>query len=203
MKKRAHSIFEAGKIGTLVTVLVIGVVVGMLYSSSIQDPIIKQSYVKRIATSVTGDGDPGAGKSGFFYMMIYPHSGNPNVDYAVNLSNSTAYEFSDTGDNNACTNETPYLTTFDIVVKVGVNNTDGYNASTPAWDNTFVWVNITCANLVIGANTDMSEVQIGASGTTYRWMQYYINNGGVGYTIDVGEHFNITSVKMGVMRPVP
>jgi hypothetical protein len=202
MNKNNHSIFKAGKFGLLITVIAIGFIVGMLYSSSIQDPIIKQSYVKRIATRVTGDGDPGAGKSGFFYMMIYPHQALPNAAYAVNLSNATAYEFSDTGDNNACDKETPYLTTFDIVVKVGVNNTDGYNASTPAWDNSFVWVNITCADLVIGANTDMSEVQIGASGTTYRWMQYYVNNGGVGYQIDVGDHFNITSVKMGVMRPV-
>jgi hypothetical protein len=150
---------------------------------------------------VTGDGDPGAGKSGFFYKMVYPHQALPNTAYASNLSNATAYEYSDTGDNGACTGETPYLTTSDIVVKVGVNGTDGYNATTTAWDNSFVWVNITCADLSIGL-TDMSEVQIGTSGTTYRWMQYYVNNGGVGYQIDVGDHFNITSVKMGVMRPV-
>ena len=183
--------------------LFVGVVVGMLYLSTIQEPIIEQAvHMRRVPTLVTGDGNPGDGVTGFFYYAAYPHQADPGTAYASNLSNATAYEYSDTGDNNACTGWTPYATTFDLVVKVGVNNSDGYNITAAAWDDTYMWMNLTCANLTIGADTDMTEIEIAAQGTVYRYMHYYLNNGGAGYTIDVGDKYNVTSVKFGVLRPV-
>lgn len=154
---------------------------------------------KRIPFLVTGDADPG-GATGFFYFMIYPHQAAPGTAYKSNLSNASAYEYSDSG-NAVCTGETPYGTTFDIVVKVGVTSADGKNTTTNLWDNNYMWVTLTCSALSIGANTNMTELEI-YNNTGYRYMQYYLNNGGAGYTITEGQSFNVTSVKFWVKRIV-
>jgi hypothetical protein len=195
MQTKLKSILKAG---TLLTCFVIAAIAGMMIVSNIQEPIMKQLSVQRQPTLVTGDGDPGAGVSGFFYFMIYPHQAVPATAYASNLSNATAYEFSDVG-NASCTGETPSGTTFDIVVKVGVDDSDGENGT--VWMDSWTWCLITCADLSIGANTNMTEIQL-ANTSEYAWYQYYMNNGGAGYTIAEGQAFNVTSVKLYVNRIV-
>ena len=176
------------------------VVSGLFLSMQVSPPIVNTMMEKRVATLVTGDADPGDA-SGFFYFMIYPHSADPATDYATNLSNATAYEFSDVG-NESCTGETPYSTTFDIVVKCGVTDDDGYWSNNQSLNNEYNYCHITCADLGIGANTNMSEQFIGNS-STYAYYHYYMNNAGAGYTITEGQSFNVTSVKFYVMRIVP
>ena len=145
-------------------------------------------------------GDPAAGESGFFYYMVYPHQAAPAVAYASNLSTASAYEYATSG-TVSCTGETPFGTAFDLVVKVGVNVTDGWNTTDSRWDDSFVWCTLSCADLGVGADTNMTEYQI-ANNSGYRWMQYVLNNGGVGYTIVEGQSFNVTSVKQWVKRLV-
>lgn len=173
----------------------------LILSSMINQPFIEQKIIeaKRIPTLVTGDGNPGD-NSGLFYFMIYPHQAVPSTAYASNLSNASAYEFSDVG-NTSCTGETKYGTTFDIVVKVGVTDDDGKNTTTGFFDNSYLWVTLSCADLSIGANTNMTEIQLGNI-SSYGWYQYYLNNGGSGYTVTEGQSFNITSTKYWVMRIV-
>ena len=176
----------------------------IIISSMVIQPLVEKNIMEKRELVlenhwVTGDANPGD-NSGLFYFMIYPHSADPGTDYAVNLSNSSAYEFSDEG-NTSCTGETPYGTSFDIIVKVGVTDDDGKNTTTGFFDDSYLWVTLTCADLSISSDTNMTEIQLGNT-SSYAWYQYYLNNGGSGYTITEGESFNVTSVKYWVMRIV-
>jgi hypothetical protein len=132
--------------------------------------------------------------------MIYPHQAVPGTAYASNLSNASAYEYSDIG-NTSCTGETPYMTAFDIVVKIGIDDSDGKNTTSGLWDNTYLYCLVTCSELSIGAGTNMTEKQI-ANYSGYAWYHYYMNNGGAGYTVSEGESFNVTGIKLYVNRIV-
>jgi len=187
------------KAGMLLTMFAVAFVAGIMMLSSVTDVVEHHIYVERKMVLVTGDGDPGD-NSGFFYFMIYPHQADPGTAYASNLSNATAYEYSDSI-NTSATGETPYSTAFDIVIKVGCTDEDGYNTTSSAWDDSYMSMTLTCADLSIGGDTSMTEIQI-VNHSSYRWMHYYLNNGGSGYTINEGESFNITSAKYYVNRIV-
>jgi len=174
-------------------------IAGVLLSTQMSEPFIQneiyeeQIKIREKWVPQVGDADPGSGNSGFMYFMAYPHQADPGTTYASNLSNATAYEFLDSWDGEM-TGETPYSTTFDFVMKVRVNNTDGYNTS--SWEDDWVKANISVdfdyASDV--SDLDMTEIVIGTQDTTYRWYHYYINNGGSGYTITKGESYNCTAV---------
>lgn len=145
---------------------------------------------------VLGDADPGGDNCGFMYFMVYPHSADPATTYASNLSNASAYEYSDSL-NTELTGETPHTTAFDFVMKFRVNDTVGYNVSSSSWVDSWVRANITCNfdfATDIGADTAMTIVQI-ANGSDFAWYHAYINNSGSGYQITHNEKFNVTSVK--------
>jgi hypothetical protein len=186
-------------LGCLTALCTIFLVMAAIMTQPVIENQIMKMNEKRVPFLVMGDGDPG-GATGFFYFMIYPHQAVPGTAYASNLSNASAYEYSDVGDAVAI-GDTPYGTTFDIVIKVGVTDDDGVNTTTSNWDDTYMWANLTCADLSIGADTAMTELEI-VNGSSYRYMHYYMNNGGAGYTITEGQSFNVTSVKLWVMRIV-
>jgi len=194
--KNKKGILKAGGIFSLI---IIGAIFGILYISSLNETVEYQVLEKRVPTLITGDANPGD-NSGFFYFMIYPHQADPGTAYASNLSNATAYEYSDSG-NVSATGETPFSTTFDIVFKVGVTDEDGQWTSNSTWNDAYTWLTLTCADLSIGADTNMTEIEI-ANTASYRWLHYYMNNGGAGYTIIEGQSFNITSAKYYVKRIV-
>ena len=196
MKQNKENIKKAG----IFSMLVLGAIAAVVMLASVHDTVERTvMFEKRMPTLVTGDADPGD-NSGFFYFMVYPHQADPATAYASNLSNATAYEFSDVG-NTSCTGETPYSTTFDLVIKVGVTDDDGYYTSNGTRNPDYNWCLLTCSDLSIGADTNMTEVFIG-NNTDYAWYHYYLNNGGAGYTIIEGESFNVTSVKFYVQRIV-
>lgn len=179
---------------TSTTVVIIGIVVGMMLSQSLLAPIMPDRFWRPV---LGADGDPGAGKSGMLEIFIYPHAANPAATYAANLSSANAYAARNTW-NGSLTGDVPYApTTFDIVIKVRWNKTHAYNASstTTKWELGYVRANLTCAALSIGADTAMSEVNI-TSSATYIWVNYYANNGGAGYTVSHGQTVNVTSVKL-------
>lgn len=202
MKEKKYRTFILG--ASMITTICCFFVFGLLIGNNIVEPVAEKQVIDKTYLDadrkdflVTGDADPGD-NSGFFYFMIYPHQASPAVAYASNLSNATAYEFSDSY-NTSCTGQTPYSTTFDIVIKVGVTDEDGSNSS--GWQENFTWMHLTCADLGIAANTNISQRLIG-SGPNYAYYQYFINNGGAGYTITENQDFNVTSAKHYVRRLV-
>jgi len=195
------------KAGGLLGVFVVGVVAGIFVLSNISNPLvysdseIKGMMEERYFRHIVGDADPGAGNSGFMYFMVYPHSADPGTDYASNLSNATAYEYSDST-NTELTGETPYDTAFDFVMKFRVNTTVGYNTSSSSWMDSWVRANITCDfdyATDIGANTSMTVIQIG-NNSNYAWYHAYIldhdGGAGSGFTITKDESFNVSLVTM-------
>ena len=193
--------------GSMIVTLICDAIVGILFNIQTIKPIVDQDAVeqktiaeKKWIRQALGDADPGAGNTGFMYVMCYPHPATDPIEttYSVNLSNDStvggAYEFSDST-NTEMTNETPHGNAFDFVVKVRVNNSDGYNTSGAQWENDWVRSNITVDFDYLSDLNDvaMSEVVIGTEGTTYRWYHYVVNNSGSGYTLSKGELFNITS----------
>jgi len=198
MKTKNGNVMKAGtRIGvTLGVLFVVVLIVGINLHTSVETSIMNEL---RSPTLVVGDADPGDA-SGFFYFMIYPHAAVPATTYASNLSNATAYEFSDTG-NTTAEDETPYSTTFDIVIKAGVTNEDGYYTGNQTRSEGYQWCLATCSELSIGADTNMTEQFIGNS-TNYAWYHYYLNNAGSGYTTTEGQYFNVTGVKFYVQRIV-
>ena len=184
----------------MATVLIASAITGIVLLANLQEPITQTTVEeKKWVRHPLGDGNPGAGNTGLMYFMAYPHQADPGTAYASNLSNATAYEFSDVGDAEM-TGETPYNTAFDFVMKVRVNNTDGYNTSGSTWEDTWVRANLTVDFDFAGDISDsaMTEVVIGTEGTTYRWYHYYLNNAGSGYTITKGETYNCTHATLDI-----
>lgn len=199
MKEETKKIFGVGMLATIACFAVAFLVL----STSIMQPIVENEVieleVKRKWNDPLGDADPGGDTSGFMYFMNYPHSATPAVTYASNLSNATAYEYSDSF-NAELTGETPYNTPYDKVVKFRVNDTVGYNVTSSAWEITWVRVNMTCNFQYatdVGALQEMTIVEI-ANGTDFAWYHGYLldhdGGAGAGFQITHGETFNITAL---------
>jgi hypothetical protein len=177
------------KAAIALTAVAIGIIVatyGIITTLTVE--VVIQRQWKQITAA---DDDPGAGNSGVLNIFIYPHSADPGTDYATNITEEDAYAHGHL--NSTATGNVPYDTTFDIVVKVRFNDTVAYNTTGTTWEMDWVRGNITCADLSIGADSAMTEVQI-ATNDDYMWVHYYINNADSGYTISHGESVNITSL---------
>lgn len=172
----------------LTTMIALGFVTANVFIMTI-DPDL------RMWQTVRADGNPGAGASGMVKIAIYPHQADPAATYATNISEGTAYAHGNTW-NGSLTGEVPYDTEFDIVVKARFNTTHAYNTTTSNWDIDYVKALITCAGLSIGADTEMTAVEVSENTTTYMWVQFYMNNAGSGYTVSHGVTTNVTSVKL-------
>jgi len=194
--KKIISIFKKAVRTSLVfSAFIIGIYLAVSFimiGFQVQDVVFEHERSNQLIA--LADGNPGAGVGGFFYFMYYPHQAVPGTAYASNLSNATAYEFSDTV-NASLTGETPYATTFDLVIKWGYNSSQDWNSTGSNWEDAWVWITCTNADISIGADTNMTEIEIANTSASYRWMHYYMNNGGAGYTITHGQSCNTTSVK--------
>ncbi len=185
MQSKYKSIFKAS---VLMSFLVIGVVVAMVYVSQVQGPII-QTVTNQARTHLfpLGDAFPGTGKSGYLAFYIYPHSADPANDYDTNLTNATAYEHYDvnTGE---MTHTTPYSTAFDFIVKYRLNVSDGYNSSSGWWTLNWSYMVMACnfnwtADIT---STTMTDVKI-SNGADYIYINAYLNNAGAGYQLSKNE----------------
>ena len=187
----------ASMIMTICAVAVAGIVLTM--NTAVEPVTVQQVEQRQWDRKPLGDADPGDGNTGFMYFMTYPHDPTPEDGYNVNLSNATAYEYSDST-NTEMIGETPYSTTFDFVMKVRVNNSDGYNSTGTQWEDLWVRANLTVDFDYATDINDaaMAEIVIATDGTTYRWYHYYMNNSGSGYQLSKGESFNATSVTFDV-----
>ena len=176
-------------------------VVAVILMAHVMQPVVENKVmnVKREWSDALGDADPGGDASGFMYFMAYPYQAAPTVAYASNLSNATAYEYSDSL-NAEMTGETPYATAFDFVGKFRVNDTVGYNTSSSAWEIDWVRGNMTCDfqhATDVGALQAMEIIEI-ANNTDFAWYHVYLQDAdggaGTGFTITHGETYNITAL---------
>lgn len=179
------------------TFIIIGAVCGFLFLSTSDIPEVIQSFGARgwntIASAQEGGGSLGAAAGGVLQVYVWKHAANPAATYNTNLSNASADCYAWANNLNAAmTGNVPFGTTFDLVYKIRVNVSECYNTTGSTWMTAWVRMNITCANLGIGALSAMTEVQITTT-ATWMWCNFYINNGGAGYTITHNQQVNITS----------
>lgn len=181
------------KAGGLLSLIVVGFTVGLLYLGSVGEVVVEETITaKWHRLPYVGDGDPGGDNSGFMVGRAYPHQAAPAVAYAVNLTNDNSYEHSDTI-NTTMTNETPHSTTFDLVLKFRVNDTVNYNVSDSSWEPSWILANAT-VDFDWAADvpwTTMTLVEID-NNTNFCWYHAYLNNGGAGYQIAQNEGYNWT-----------
>jgi len=178
----------------MISALAVSFIAVLLISTNVFGPIaekqVQEMKAKEWIPVPLADAVDGDGNTGFITGYIYPHEADPGTAYASNLSTGTAYEYSNDL-NTSMTGETPYDTTFDLVVKMCINDSHAYNTSDSSWELGWVNATATCADLSIGADTAMTEVSIGNG--TYMFVHYYLNNGGAGYQISHGETYNVTN----------
>jgi len=209
MKKEKGRIKESLKASTLVTLMIIGITISSIYLFSVSDVVVKQTIEEEQVPErswkpiLTADADPGGDNSGFMYFMAKNHSTNPTDEYNANLTNGTGnpncYEWTDSL-NGEATNETPYSTAFDFVVKFRVNDTVGYNISSSLWEITWVRANMTCDfdyATDVGADQEMTIIEI-ANNSDFAWYHAYLldadGGAGSGFQITHNEKYNITSL---------
>jgi len=185
----------------MLTAIVIGAVSALMLLSTSDIPTIISSGGARgwntIASAQEGGPSLGAAAGGVLQVYVYAHQGTPGTAYATNLTNVTgALCYASANNLNAAlTGNVPYATAFDLVYKIRVNVTEAYNTTSSTWMTSWVRSLITNANLGISADTAMTGVEITSTGT-WMWMNFYINNGGSGYTITHGQQCNTTSYKL-------
>lgn len=193
MKELKNNIKRA----SFISLLIIGIVITVIFSSTSNVPDIISSGGQRgwntivIATEVT----LGAGASGLLNVFIAPHSDIGETAYTTNITEAASYAHFDGTPtmNESLEGNVPYATTFDIVVKCQFNATHAYNSTGHTWMHSWVRANITCADLGIGALTAMTLANVTAT-AGFIWIQFYINNSNAGYTITHGQSVNITEL---------
>jgi hypothetical protein len=186
------------KAGSLTAILIVGAVVGIMFSFQMNDVIVEQiSGVPSRHWGALGDATLASGTSGFMYYMHYPHQAVPGTAYHANLSNATAYEYRDSL-NGEMTKETPYNTAYDYVCKFRVNTTVGYNSSGSKWMDSWVraYITVNFDYRADVANTSMTIIQI-VNTSTYAWYHAYYNNGGAGFQLTKNEKDNATVLVQG------
>lgn len=140
------------------------------------------------------DANPGAGNSGFLEARHNPYAATPLTTYNANISNATAYEFTDSI-NSTMTGQTPYDTATDVAHRHRFNVTDLWNSTASAWELDWVYLNITGSTYGIASPITMEEIEI-ANNSQYIWVTFYIQDAdggaGTGFLLDRSEQVNAT-----------
>lgn len=196
-KNKIEKIRKAG----IVSIILVGLISSLLILDYMAQPVIEEQIIvgRQREWRALGDGDPGGDNSGFMYYMHYPHQTEPATAYASNLSNATAYEFSDVLDAEM-QGETPHSVFYDKVMKFRVNDTVGYNTSSSTWEIDWVRANITCD---FDYASDLSDVSFNiiliASNADFAWYHAWLQDAdgdtGTGFQITHNEKFDITELK--------
>jgi hypothetical protein len=177
--------------------IILGAVCGFVLVANMNPTEIITSMGQRgwktTVTAEEGGGLLSATAGGVLQVYVYVHSVDPGTDYATNLTNVTgALCYAHANNlNSAMTGNVPFATAFDVLYKVRVNVSECYNTTGSNWETAWARANLTCANIGIGASTPMVGVEI-ANNTVWMWMNFYLNNGGAGYTITHGQQVNLS-----------
>lgn len=178
----------------ITTMIAVFVAVTLVTSNS--SPEV-QSIASRKTVLVPLGAPPGTNETGLDYVKIVPHQADPGTAFASEWSGTT-YETS-TELNEEMTGTTPFNTPVDVLYKIQINWSDGYNISSGDWDLDYAYFLLTCADLGISANTNLTEIKIG-NNDDEMWVHYYENNGGAGYQLSHNQKVNLTSEKLYVLR---
>jgi len=203
MKDGKKKIGKLLKVGSLFSLVIIGAVVGTLFTFQMSDVVVEQmGGIPSRSWGALGDGDPGGDLSGFMYGMTWQYNASHATDYAINLSNGSAYcyEYRDFL-NGEMTGETPHSQKYVYLMKFRVNDTVGYNVTASAWEDSWVRANITVTSDFNGGDTNadvaMTIVQI-ANNTNFAWYCAYIldadGGAGTGFELTHNEKYNVTSL---------
>lgn len=164
---------KAWKLPTALSLLTIGLVVGMLVvsnSNPLTSDIIEEIRERSWQPGILADNDPGAGASGVLRAYVVTQG----LTYTSNITETWGRVLEYGDDNNTHIGSgVNYSTTIDIVVKVRWNKTHAFSDS----NNTWMGVQWTRANITAGElaedDTDMDEYNItGTVSDLYIWMHY-------------------------------
>ena len=191
--------------------LVIGLIVLSLFVMySIPHPYIEPGndegtwhIVWKGSLAEAAENDPGAGASGFLEIFFPNHTATPQTAYDENTS-ATIETWCVTN----MPGKTPYASadnfnvkiahsiTFDILVKVRYNKTEGPWNST-AWDNASWRVNITLAGHIVISDVTGTGVELTNDSTDdFYWGSTYWTNSGSGYTLPADGTATITEISI-------
>jgi hypothetical protein len=201
------------KATALVSFLILGMTVGIVFMGQFQDVIIEQViHQQRNHWIAVAEGNPGAGKTGFLVAVFIPHNvtmphwKNNNDSHWNKTFDGTWTNYSWSGALNTSAQKTiPYGQKFDIYFKVRVNVSDGQNTTSKWWNPNWQRANITCAALGL-SNQPMKVWNIsatkGGTGQGYIWCSYFVNGtaGNWGYQISKGQKINISLFQLQIYK---
>jgi len=191
-----------------VSILVIGIMVSYM---TLPTPVLEQDtetgswhIVWEGNLAQAAEADPGAGASGFLSVYFHPHQADNMTNYMENSSSNleTNCTDADLGFANADDTEVDlkHSTEFDVLFRVRGNAT---NCKVGAvWFDTNLKIQWTCADLSVGADTELvvgtSDGRWTANDTdfTYLYMNFWDDNAGAGFTISQDQTVEITSIKL-------
>lgn len=186
MEEKIKNVFKAG---SLLSLLVIGLVAGMLIlsNSSPIDVTTEERTFQPARLTVVGDASPGSGASGVLRVVIVA-DGEYNWNQSFNATDAEmgdpyVYEYGDVNDTSVGT-DVPYATSFSIGIKVRFNTTHAYESGVQ-WR--MDWINGWCNCTDLSISSLNCYEQLIVTGTDYIWVWYIANASGSGYTISRGE----------------
>ena len=190
----------------MVSALAVGVIVALMLFTSVEETIFEQILDEQVVEEIIKEKkwhtiplgellEMGSTEGGFLACFIYAHQAVPATAYAVNLSNTSGQcmAYGDYSNSSGMTGYVNHSTAFDIVIKVKANTSMAQNTTTAWWNISRLACYITAGNISVGPNAAMTCVNITAAHTpVYNWYNFYLNNGGAGYTITAGQQVNIS-----------
>jgi hypothetical protein len=137
--------------------------------------------------------DPGSGTTGLVNIFTIKHGELADYDSAISYDNAAVYQHLKSVPGSSqyeLDGETPHSTAYDYVVVCQIDD-NAYDAS---WDTSLVkaYLNVTTSD---NSHTISSELMSkgsfhSASGTSHARINFYLDNSGSGYQLDVGETFD-------------
>jgi hypothetical protein len=191
--------------------LVIGlIVVSLFVMYSMPHPYIEPGneegtwqIIWKGSLAEAAENDPGAGASGFLEIFFINHTATPNTAYTQNTSTTleswcvanmpgkTPYASAD-----SFNVELDHTTTFDILVKVRYNKTEGPWNST-IWNNASWRVNITLTGSITITDATGTNVElVNDSAKAFYWGNVYWNNAGAGYALPADGTATVTEISI-------
>jgi len=185
--KMKEKIKKAVKAGSVLSTIIVGAIVGIMIMFQVGNVVTETLIHQRMWNVLAlGDAVPGAGLAGVLRIYIMNHNTSVGVQYTQNISITQGKIRGYVDVNNTGMNIN-YSVAFDVIIKVRWNKTLAYNSSSHVWNLNWVNVTMTCSKWGI-VNTSMTESNIsGCTTQSYIWVNYYMNNTAVGYTLAKGD----------------
>jgi len=150
---------------------------------------VEQARQNMIVSATDGEsGSVSNGADAIVNIYIYPHQADTST-YNSGLSEGSAYEHFDNSFTNGeeLEGETPYSTAFDIIIEMQYDKDHVYETD---WNTSRVWCYCNCSDLSISSSLMSESSAFFDTDADDGRINFYLNNGGSGYTIDALEQIN-------------